>query len=34
MKYYLFIMVTKEMVSMEAKRQPGAAPAASPLLSS
>jgi hypothetical protein len=34
MKYSLFIMVMKEMMSMEAKGQMGAAPAASPLLSS
>jgi hypothetical protein len=34
MNYSLFIMVLKEMVSMEVKGQPGAAPAASPLLSS
>jgi hypothetical protein len=33
MNYSLFIMVLKEMVSMEGKGQPGAAPAMSPLLS-
>jgi hypothetical protein len=33
MNYSLFIMVIKEMVPMEVKRQPGAAQAASPLLS-
>jgi hypothetical protein len=32
--YSLFIMLMKEMVSMESKGKPGAAPAASPLLSS
>jgi hypothetical protein len=32
--YSLFIMLLKEMVLMELKGQPGAAPAASPLLSS
>jgi hypothetical protein len=34
MKYSLFIVVMKETMSMEAKGQMGAAPAASPLLSS
>jgi hypothetical protein len=34
MNYSLFIMMVKEMVSMEANGQPGAAPAAPPLLSS
>jgi hypothetical protein len=34
MNYSLFIMVIKEMMSMEAKRQRGTALAASPLLSS
>jgi hypothetical protein len=34
MNYSLFIMVTKEMVSMEVKGQQGMALAASPLLSS
>jgi hypothetical protein len=34
MNYSLFIMETKEMISMEAKRQPGAAPVASHLISS
>jgi hypothetical protein len=32
--YSLFIMLLKEMVLMESKGQPGAAPAASPILSS
>jgi hypothetical protein len=32
--YSLFIMVLKEMMSMESKGQPGEAPTASPLLSS
>jgi hypothetical protein len=32
--YSLFIMLLKEMVSMESKGTPGAASAASPLLSS
>jgi hypothetical protein len=32
MNYSLFIMVMKEMMSMEAKGQPGAAPATSLLL--
>jgi hypothetical protein len=32
-KYFLFITVLKEMVSMEYKEQPGVAPEASPLLS-
>jgi hypothetical protein len=34
MNYSLFIMKTKEMVSMEEKGQPGAVPASPPLLSS
>jgi hypothetical protein len=34
MNYFLFIMVVKELVSMEAKWQLGAAPASSPLISS
>jgi hypothetical protein len=34
MNYSVFIMVLKEMMSMESKGQPGAASAASPLLSS
>jgi hypothetical protein len=32
MNYFLFIMMTKGMVSMEVERQPGAALIASPLL--
>jgi hypothetical protein len=34
MNYSLFIMVLKETILMEMKGQPGAAPTASPLLSS
>jgi hypothetical protein len=33
MNYFLFIMMMKEMISMEAKGQPGATPAVYPLLS-
>jgi hypothetical protein len=34
MNYSLFIMVLKEMMSMDSKGKPGEAPEASPLLSS